>query len=215
MIYLSIIMLNSILPQRRRMLADCYELHRSIMSAFPDEGGGVRQKYNVLYSLKACENRMELLVQSDIKPDWEISGLNLHYPGESYSCKEISGIMETAVTNGKIFSFHLTASPAKKILSGGKNSKRVLLSKKDEQIAWLVRKGEQYGFAVSSSSIVVRANDANSGRKKGIFFRSVEFSGKLSILERERFLDALVKGIGSEKAFGCGLLMISKERNVL
>lgn len=215
MIYLSRIILNSILPQRRKMLADCYELHRSIMSAFPDEGGGVRRKYSVLYSLKAGENRTELLVQSDIAPDWEKSGLNPHYSGESYSFKEINGIIMAAVVDGKIFSFNLTACPAKKIFLGGKNSKRVLLLKEDEQIDWLIRKGEQYGFAVSPSNVVVRASGANSGRKKGIFFRSVEFSGKLRVVEREQFLDALFKGIGSEKAFGCGLLMISKERDVL
>lgn len=210
MIYLSRITINSIVPQRRKMLIDCYELHRSIMSAFPDEKGDARQKFDVLFYIRTGENSAELIVQSSIKPDWEQSALNPRYANEIYGCKEISKIIEEALKRENTFSFHLTASPTKKIYFEGKNSKRILLTTEEEQIAWLIRKGQKNGFEVALSSISLRPSEAKSGRKKGVFFRSVEFSGKLFVIEHSQFQDALVKGIGSEKAFGCGLLMFSR-----
>lgn len=210
MIFLSRIIINSVVPQRRKTLSDCYELHRSIMSAFPDENGDARQKFKVLFSIRSKENITELIVQSGIKPDWERSPLNPRYFNEECGCKEISEIIEEALKRGNSFSFHLTASPTKKICSEGKNSKRILLTKEEEQISWLMRKGQQHGFEVVLSSIALRPPEAKSGRKKGVFFRSVEFSGKLLVKERNQFIDAFINGIGSEKAFGCGLLMLSR-----
>lgn len=210
MIFLSRIIINSVVPQRRKMLGDCYELHRSIMSAFPDENGNARQKFNVLFFARTRENTAELIVQSSIKPDWEQSPLSPRHANEVCGCKEIGKIIEEALDRGNTFSFHLIASPTKKICSEGKNSKRILISKVEEQISWLIRKGQQHGFEVSLPSVALCPLEAKSGRKKGVFFRSVEYSGKLLVTEPNRFIDAFVKGIGSEKAFGCGLLMLSR-----
>lgn len=209
MIFLSRVIINSVAPQRRKMLNDCYELHRSIMSAFPDEKGNARQKFNVLFSMRTKENTTEIIVQSGIKPDWERSSLCPRYANERWECKEIGGIIEAAVKKRKTFFFQLVASPTKKIASEGKNSKRVLLHKEEDQIDWLLRKGRQNGFEVSLPSINLRPPEVRSGQKKEVFFRSVEFSGNLAVTEPKLFLEALVKGIGSEKAFGCGLLMLS------
>jgi CRISPR system Cascade subunit CasE len=179
------------------------------MSAFPDEKGDARQKFNVLFLIKIKENIAEIIVQSGIKPDWERSSLCPRYTNETWECKEIGGIIEAAVKKRKTFSFQLVASPTKKIALEGKNSKRVLLHKEEDQIDWLIRKGCQNGFEVSLPSIILRPPEAKSGRKKEVFFRSVEFSGNLAVTEPKLFFEALVKGIGSEKAFGCGLLMLS------
>jgi CRISPR system Cascade subunit CasE len=210
MIFLSRIIINSVVPQRQKILNDFYELHRSIMSAFPDEKGDARQKFNVLFSIRIKENIAEIIAQSGIKPDWEKSSICPRYANETWGCKEIGGIVEEAVKKRKIFSFQLVASPTKKISSEGKNSKRVLLNKEEDQIDWLIRKGQQNGFEVSLPSIILRPSEVKSGRKKEVFFRSVEFSGNLAVTEPKQFLEALVKGIGSEKAFGCGLLMLSR-----
>jgi len=210
MIFLSRVVINSVVPQRRKMLYDCYELHRSIMSAFPDEKGDARRNFDVLFSIQIKENIAELIVQSSIKPDWEQSSLNPRFTDETFRCKEIGGIIEEALKKQKFFLFQLTASPTKKIYSEGKNSKRILLTKEEEQIDWLTRKGQQNGFEISLPSIALHPFEAKSGRKKGIFFRSIQFSGKLIVTEPTRFLNALVGGIGSEKAFGCGLLMLSR-----
>jgi CRISPR system Cascade subunit CasE len=210
MTYLSRIVLNPTNQLRRRTLTDCYETHRSIMSAFPDEDGQARARYNILFRSRIAESKAEILVQSSIMPDWEKSDFRPRYPYEIYELKEIGTIIEAAVTEGKFFTFNLLACPAKKVPSEGKNSKRVLLTTREDQIAWLARKGKQYGFFVDSDSVVVRCCGALLGRKKGVFFRSVEFTGRLQIIERKSFLKALLNGVGSEKAFGCGLLMLTR-----
>lgn len=220
MMYLSRIELNPEIPQRRRLLADCYELHRSVMSAFPDEDGkfrggefygeGVRRRYNVLFRLNDTCNPVELIVQSDIEPDWERSDFATRFPGESYRSKEIEGIIVTAVENGRVFSFHLRACPARRLMDGSQKGKRVPISGREDQLAWLVRKGNRHGFRVISESLVLEPFQSHVGRKKGIFFRSVDYSGRLVVTDKKMFFDALARGIGAEKAFGCGLLMISR-----
>jgi CRISPR system Cascade subunit CasE len=47
-------------------------------------------------------------------------------------------------------------------------------------------------------------------RNKQIRFSSVDFNGILIVTEKNKFYRALFKGIGREKAFGCGLLMIKR-----
>lgn len=210
MIYLSQIKINPMLPQRRWLLVDCYELHRSVMSAFPDTDGKARQNFNVLFYLLEEDTKANLIVQSDIEPDWEHSSLKPRNDTESIHIKEVTRVFENAVKNDKTFAFKLTACPSKKVFAGGKNSKRIFIADEEEQIAWLIRKGEQYGFEVNPSSAITCKPNIRSSLKKEIFFRNVEFSGRLRVTERDQFLKAIIQGIGSEKAFGCGLLMLSK-----
>lgn len=229
MIYLSRIELNSENPQRRRLLADCYELHRSIMSAFPDRAdsvfracardeerggsdlcGGARRRFNVLFRLNDTGSPVELIVQSDIEPDWEKSIFAPCFPGETCCLKETGEIIENAVENGKFFSFHLRACPSKRLMGNGQKGKRVLLSGRDDQLDWFVRKGSQHGFDVVPESLTLASPQSKVGRNKGIFFQSVDYSGRLMVTDKKVFVHALAGGIGAEKAFGCGLLMISR-----
>lgn len=79
---------------------------------------------------------------------------------------------------------------------------------------WLAGRAEQYGFAVELG--LVRADGyrqhcfrkGKSGRE--VRLSTMEFSGILTVVEPELFADALFKGIGSAKGFGCGLLLIRR-----
>jgi len=53
-----------------------------------------------------------------------------------------------------------------------------------------------------------------SGRKKSsnkaIRHSTLDFTGTLSVVEPEKFIQALYKGIGPAKAFGCGLMLVRR-----
>jgi CRISPR system Cascade subunit CasE len=82
---------------------------------------------------------------------------------------------------------------------------------------WLKRQGEQHGFAllIDDAGLCKLQNSAyawhglnSKGKKAG--FSSVDFTGQLQITDVEKFEQALFRGIGRSKAFGCGLLIIRK-----
>jgi CRISPR system Cascade subunit CasE len=45
---------------------------------------------------------------------------------------------------------------------------------------------------------------------KGIELATVDFEGTLEVADPARFLDALVRGVGPAKAFGCGLMLVRR-----
>jgi len=121
------------------------------------------------------------------------------------SPKDISHV-SAALTEGKLMRFDIMAVPSKKIaVPGSKNSKRVYLIKEDERSAWLKRKAADNGFEVLSFT---EESDASNKIKEGEY-RSVVFKGLLRITDHEKFAYAYQNGIGAEKAFGCGMLLLS------
>ncbi|MBU4427334.1 MAG: type I-E CRISPR-associated protein Cas6/Cse3/CasE, partial [Proteobacteria bacterium] len=40
--------------------------------------------------------------------------------------------------------------------------------------------------------------------------RTLDFEGKLKIVDADRFKKSLFNGIGSAKAFGCGMMMVKR-----
>lgn len=84
----------------------------------------------------------------------------------------------------------------------------------EEQPEWFLKKCAGWGF--SAESLYVRSLRPASfiQRKKGqpsrrIILTNSEFSGILSVDDRETFLKSVLFGIGRHKAFGYGLLRLS------
>lgn len=192
-----------------QLVSDCYELHRNIMSAFPNTDGNAREKFNVLYHLMINDDQAVLLVQSTVEADW-LKGFGGITRDVFIKKREIPSAFYD-FKNGEPFWFKLVANPSKKIACDGKtNSRRVFLIKDVEQMEWLKRKSEQSGFSLIEEQIKIRQLDNSYGRKKGIVFQKVEFEGMLRVCNEHLFEQAFCKGIGSEKAFGCGMLLIKR-----
>lgn len=87
---------------------------------------------------------------------------------------------------------------------------------------WLGKQGRRCGFmlAVDENGLSKLQNSAyqwhalptKRKREKGerAGFSSIDFTGELQIVDVDKFRQALFKGIGRSKAFGCGLLMIRR-----
>jgi len=80
-------------------------------------------------------------------------------------------------------------------------------------IKWLVRKGKQHGFSVKQFDVKIdnyREYLVKAAEKDNFMLRTLDFEGKLNIVDAGQFKTALFNGIGSAKAFGCGLMLVRR-----
>ncbi|MCI0412698.1 type I-E CRISPR-associated protein Cas6/Cse3/CasE [bacterium] len=242
-LFLSRLILNPLNRQVRRDLGNCQELHRTILSAFPqkDNGaGGARSQFGILYRIEMSREHSRpatLLVQSTVKPDWSrlVDGYLQDTYGdfENPACKAI-GHRYQELRAGAAFAFRLRANPTRRV--SGKNTKddqkwygkRVELLKEEHQVEWLDRKAAASGFKILSlrlnpelPNLRTSPEDKTFGwrvgdtkqkveNKKHLVFASILFEGTLVITDINLFRETLESGIGSGKAYGFGLLSISR-----
>ena len=196
-----------ILNERHRAvyhdLGNVHAMHQRIMQGFPDESRAqARAEWNVLFRVEP-DARM-ILVQSDLQPDW--SRLPEGYL-EAVESKAIAPLLN-ALNADQILRFRLKANPTKRDKSSGK---RIGLRRPEDQESWLRRQGERSGFEVlelrigSTGGVTGRPKDKPSP----IQLETALFEGLLRIVRPAVFHEALRKGIGRGRAYGCGLLSVA------
>ncbi len=210
--FLSRLILNPLSRQVQQEIARPYEMHRTILRAFPDDlPEGVER---VLFRVDANPRTgaLHLLVQSLGRPDW---GFLIHdhplrpYLAEVETDNPSVKAFALRVAAGQAYAFRLFANPTKRL---GKNygtdtGKRVGLYHPDEQEAWLQRKGDQAGFRVLSTA--TGGESRYIDKTRNVEFHGVRFDGMLQVQDAARFQAAVEQGIGSGKAFGFGLLSVA------
>ena len=165
--YLSRLLLNPRDRALRRDLADCQQLHRTVLSGFPDverDSSGARAALGVLHRVDYEPRRgtVALLVQSRAEPDWSrlpqgyLTDTNGAQPNPA--CKLVDA-QYRGLREGTRLRFRLRANVTKRLKVAHRSDsdplvgKRVELFKEEERIAWLRRKGELGGFEIVSVEI--------------------------------------------------------------
>lgn len=211
--YLSRLLLNPRNRQAQRETADPYNLHRTILRAF----GSDRKAANVLHRLEINprSGQMMLLVQSKTAPDWGwLVETGVLLPVDPFSGLDNPAVKEVSppLRDGQTLQFRLTANPSiKKVRRNEngerRNSNRVPLVHEAKQLEWLQKQATDNGFRILNAEI--GQAQKQTSRKKKITVYTVQFNGRLQITNAATFTQALQKGIGPAKAFGCGLLSIA------
>ena len=189
--------------QGRKCIIDCQDMHRSIMRLFHCN----RQEGNVLYRFNP--KKMMVYIQSEKDPDLNDIPAGMNFKGKI----NMKGFEET-ISNGQNFYFDVLVSPTKKVMAeGAKNSRRKYLCSIEERLNWLNRKASQAGFAIkkvyeNNSMIVTGTHKEDKGGR--FHCKAVSYQGVLTVLDSEKFYNAWKKGIGSGKAYGQGMLLLSK-----
>ncbi|MEI7900616.1 MAG: type I-E CRISPR-associated protein Cas6/Cse3/CasE [bacterium] len=217
-LYLSRLFLDPRSKQVQRELSELYELHRTLMRAFPMDGPkpDASAACGVLFRVDedSREGAISVLVQSSVQPDWAplralASYLDPAADPEPVTCKAIHR-QYAMLVGGATLSFRLRANPTKRRKD---NAKRVGLYREQEQLAWLRRKAECGGFevlqaiAIREPFALGKLTDASAARHD-LKHNSVKFEGTLRVTEPSAFVQTLRNGIGSAKAFGFGLLSL-------
>ena len=229
--YLSRLILNPRSRQVQRELANRYELHRTVLSAFPNP---LPADERVLYRLEVAPSSgiSTLLVQSLGEPAWEkLAAAHPDYllpqvqiPGglPNPACKRVA----LQLHRGQLLGFRLRANPAvKRVCEGLRQGKRVGLYGEEDQIEWLRQRLERAGASlldvqVSEASkeraTALRGREGVGGQpgeqSREMVFAVGLFDGILRVEEPDRLLEHVRRGIGSGKGFGFGLMSLRRLR---
>lgn len=212
--YLSQITLNPRSRQVRSELARPYEMHRTLMKAFPQHLQPIQatpladdaNAERVLFRLDVNPEQgwARVLVQSHLQPNW--TALN---PDYALSIEGPKPFTPTFAANQHL-AFRLRANPTVK-----RNGKRWGLQHENEQLEWLNRKAREGGFSVLQVNIrkdqmlsdTIHRTDS---QKHDLSFLSVQFDGTLMVLDPCQFHKTLAAGIGTAKGIGFGLLSLAR-----
>ncbi len=225
--YLSRLILNPRDRTVQREIGNPYELHRTLMSAFPED---LPKGERVLFRVEADPRTgvPTVLVQSRTQPDWshldERERFLLpesRWPPTVFA-NPATKPFDLTFAPGQLLAFRLRANPTVKRSTpedraANRQGKRVALYKEEEQRAWLDRKGERNGFRVARVTVVEEGNvtswiPRNDKKRKATHF-AVRFEGLLQVTDPEALWDAVQSGLGSAKGFGFGLLSLAPARS--
>lgn len=219
----------------QRDLADCQDLHRTILGAFPHvDGAAARSEFRVLYrvDLSRRAGGVEVLVQSSVAADWTClrPGYLLCRRGENPRQKNLTQALAAIQTSQRL-AFRLRANPTRKIETKSgpsgerRNGRRIELRADADLAKWLERKSDASGFRVLALRTAPELTDVqilapmkqtgwrdDHGVRRRLTFGGVLFEGRLVVTDADLFRAALENGIGSGKAYGFGLLSIAPDR---
>jgi len=200
--YLSQLSLRPASRQVLRDMASPYELHRTLMRAFPDSDAGGPGR--VLFRIEPMRDGGDaepprVLVQSDVAPDWS------RLP-DGYATVQGPKELALALSHGQRLRFRLRANPSLK-----RDGKRRGLTKEEDQRCWLDRKAAGCGFKPLAYTIVRVGRTISRRGEHGVATHlGADFEGVLQVTDAAKFSAAIRTGIGPAKGFGFGLLSVAK-----
>lgn len=216
--FISRVPLNPRRRQARFLLGSPQAMHAAVLSSFPpgtvldDESGRVLWRVD--------ENRdggVWLIVASPREPELlhiaEQAGWPTQHLGESKPYGEF--IARTEV--GQEWAFTITANPVHTVTDEHGRKRKLGHVTVAQQTEWFVGQAASHGFTIpvaSSGALELELSD-RATRK---FSRSTEtvtvnvvtFVGRLRVTDQPLFQEALRRGIGRAKGYGCGLLLLSR-----
>lgn len=167
----------------RQCLVDRQDMHRNIQSFF----GTTRESANVLYRV----TKDGIYVSSTVDPIVaESNGITI------VASKEIS-----LRNDGDVLRFNVFTRPYKK-----NKGHRIPLIREQERLEWLYKQSKQHGFEIISVSET--GHGTVKSISKGFEIEGYYYAGTLMVTDKEKFSSVLKKGIGAEKAYGLGLMLV-------
>jgi CRISPR system Cascade subunit CasE len=206
MIFLSKLSLDLGNPKLRSVLVNHYELHRTLLRAFPER---LPESERVLYRMEISQQsglQIPVLVQSCCEPDWD----SLVKAGICQSPAQVKAY-EPAFQAGQVLVFRLLGNPTMRLKQ---SRKRIGIYHKTGAADWLGRKARTGGFELLDVSINMQGMRTGikyeKSKKNTLKHYGVLFEGKLIVSDSEIFRQTIYQGIGSGKAFGYGLLSVAR-----
>lgn len=208
--YLTRMKLNMANRDTMRALAAPNLFHGAIESSFDGE-----RKRN-LWRLDTLAGETYLMLLSEEKPDLTAMANQFGFAGpKSWETLSYDNLLER-ISTGTRWRFRLVANPTHKVSAGaGKSGKIYAHITTDNQRGWLMKKAANHGFLVQDNEFMpVHSQWYRFRKKKGdshvVSLLSVTYEGILTVTDEGLFRQALIDGIGREKAFGMGLLTVAR-----
>jgi CRISPR system Cascade subunit CasE len=203
--YLTKLELDLTNPGMRAALRDAQKLHQLVTGLFQC----ARKDAEILYRCRGRGIHTDLYMYSacPVDPNRILPGMRL------VAQRDVTPWLESMEV-GDVFSFQLVTAPFRKVAEDGtRNSRRRALRTQEERLAWLSRKAEQGGFRLLSTEEapaekLIARHSAGSGGSLTVDAHC--YSGFLRVEDAEHFRQTVACGIGPEKAYGLGMLLLKR-----
>lgn len=203
-LYISKLEINRYDPSACRDIDDRYELHRTIMQAYPRT---LPADERILFRVEDYNNNptVSILVQSHYLPCWEqVERMRNNYHAITPQIQQINPQLYA----GQSVRFRLQANPTVK-----RDKKRHAILGREHLLYWLQNKSNAHGFVFDPLSINVSELGNLYGKRRYVTWYAVQFDGTLIVADVASLNNALRSGIGSAKGFGFGLVSLYLTNN--
>lgn len=173
-------------------ILDGHQLHRSIQSM----AHASREDSKILFLRNFnSQNPFEsyVYVYSEYKLD-----CNHEHFDEIFSRPQ-----QTEYINGTCLSFMVECNPVTEIAG-----KRRFIKAPEKRREWLNRHADRGGFRLLSCEEIASGGVYVKRGSQSFSFPCVRFSGYLEVTDTDKFQEVLRNGIGKEKAYGMGMLLV-------
>ena len=178
-------------------------MHRTLLRGFDAS----RRIAGALFRLEVAATEAIVLVQSWREPDWSCLPDDYLRSAEGHTPDATVRVWRPGFTAAQRLRFRLRANPTFK-----RGRRRLAWLHEEEQLAWLQRQGERGGVAVLQTRSVAEGfvRMAPAGRSCGVLTcHAVLYDGFLAVTDPPLLVESVVRGVGSGKAFGFGLLSLA------
>ncbi|MDF7639255.1 type I-E CRISPR-associated protein Cas6/Cse3/CasE [Lactobacillus sp. ESL0791] len=215
--YLSRVEIDVNNRQKTKDLTQLSAFHGWVEQSFPDEiKAGKRLRH--LWRIDQLAGKTYLLLLSENIPDKQ--QLLRYGVADTFITKSYDRMLN-GIKQEQLMQFRLTANPTHTVSEPGKKQGRVFPHVTvEQQLKWLIGRSEKLGFQLVtkdnklSFDIVGRDWPLLSHKgKRRVRLSRVTFEGILRITDADKFKQALINGIGREKAFGMGLMTVIPRTN--
>ncbi|HHT02549.1 MAG TPA: type I-E CRISPR-associated protein Cas6/Cse3/CasE [Firmicutes bacterium] len=216
--YLSRVALNKRRQNTMAVLASPHKIHATVESSFPPGfATGVRN----LWRLDRLGNNLYLLVLSGAKPDFTHVVEQYGWPnsGQGWETKDYTRLLNR-IQAGQKWQFRLRANPVHSVKQktaseekeDARRGKVYAHTTVQQQERWLLERAGKYGFFLKEEWFRVIQRETKRFQRQGetVTLGTVTFDGILEVTDAPLFQEALIRGIGRAKAYGCGLLTVAK-----
>ena len=121
-------------------------------------------------------------------------------------------VVRIARPDGKTSKHDVMMNALKDTPSGSRAEVRTDLGR-TAALAWLARQGGTHGFTIIEDEVVIvgtRQHEFKKADANTVQYTAVDFQGRLTVTDPEKFREVLASGLGAAKAYGCGLMMVAK-----
>jgi CRISPR system Cascade subunit CasE len=208
--YMSRFELNSRRSGTAKALASPQVLHAAVEAAFPACASADKRN---LWRIDRLSDALYLLVLSRQQPDFTHMAEQFGWPdsgrkGESYA---YDAFLER-IAAGQNWRFRLCANPVHSVQSEERERGKVYSHvTAEQQKQWLADRAEKNGFTLDGLFEVVKRDIKRFSRGgRTVTLGTATFEGILAVKDAALLRNALTRGIGRAKAYGCGLMTLAK-----
>lgn len=171
-----------------------------------------------LWRIDSLNGRAFVLIVSEELPELADMHKQFGIADKKPEIKEYGPFL-ARIEAGQRWAFRLTANPVKsefsKDAAGNVSRGKVVALTASGHKPWLLERAEKLGIQIDQESFDTKKDEwrkfKKGGDRKTVSIRAVTFEGVLTVIDADLLREALTKGIGRGKAYGCGLMTLVRD----